>query len=396
MKIAMVSNYFASHRGGIEIVAEQLYLAFAREDLEVRWLASSSSMPPGRSGKSSAVPFATFNFAEKRTGIPFPIPNFRSIRTIFREVRQSDIVLIHDCLYLHSLVAFLSAAICQKPVVIVQHIGFIPYRSPILNMMMRLAIAWLAKPMLKKADQTVFISSAVRDSFRNLRFRSAPEMIFNGVDIDLFRPSADSEEPSHIRRSFGLPADRKIVLFVGRFVEKKGLVFLKIMSEVRRNWIWVFAGWGPLDPSDWNAPNVRVLTDLPRASVAALYRACDVLVLPSYGEGFPLVIQEALASGLPVVCSGESLGADSAMEGVVGSAPVDPENPGGTAAGFIGELDGLLASAGADAQRLRRFAETQYSWQRACRRYLEIFRRLCPQLSSQAVGAVSKNVRICR
>ena len=103
-----------------------------------------------------------------------------------------------------------------------------------------------------------------------------------------------------------------IALFVGRFVEKKGLHYLREAAAIRRDVQWVFAGWGPIDPGSWGLPNVRTYAGLKDNSLADLYRASDVLVLPSKGEGFPLVVQEALACGLPVVCGSELTQADPA------------------------------------------------------------------------------------
>jgi hypothetical protein len=46
------------------------------------------------------------------------------------------------------------------------------------------------------------------------------------------------------------------ILFVGRFVEKKGSRVMRSMVELHPDWTWAFADWGPLDPTSWNAANV--------------------------------------------------------------------------------------------------------------------------------------------
>ncbi len=102
------------------------------------------------------------------------------------------------------------------------------------------------------------------------------------------------------------------MIFVGRFVEKKGLGVLKVLATNNPKIQFALVGKGPIRPQEWELPNIIVLDQQPQSSVADLYRAGDVLLLPSVGEGYPLVIQEAMACGLPVICGEHSAQADPA------------------------------------------------------------------------------------
>ena len=388
MKILMASHYFASHRGGIEIVAEELFRGLAARGQEVVWLAGDATPRPDPIARSHSVSFRVFNFVEERIGLPFPIPTLGAWRKISREVNTADVLILHDCLYLSNILAFLLAKFRGVPTVIVQHIGLVPYSSLALNAVLKFSNAAVTRPMLSRAGQVVFISKTTETFFGQLRLRRSPEIVFNGVDTDLYRALGRAETKAGLRREYDLPEDGRVILFVGRFVEKKGMRAIERMVGLRRDWTWAFAGWGPLDPRSWKAANVRVLSNLRGPSMAALYRACDLLVLPSCGEGFPLVVQEALASGLPVVCGAETLGADPAMKAFVRGIPVYAGDDDRTASEFLSAIVDSLdseATLGTKSEERRSFAVSRYSWHHAAERYLEIASRLVSESVSSTV-----------
>jgi len=388
LKILMATHYFGSHNGGIEIVAEELFRQFSKRGLEIAWAAGNTTSPPEAIGTSSTIRLPISNFVEEKIGLPFPIPGLKAIGQLRAAVKNADVVILHDCLYLSNIVTFLLARRRGAPTVIVQHIGAVPYKNPVLNGMMRLANRVVTRPMLARAGQVVFISETTKTFFRDVDFRRSPELVFNGVDTDLYRPPESAARKAELRRKYELPERGRVVLFVGRFVEKKGLAILKEMAARRPEYTWAFAGWGPLDPRGWNASNARVYSGLRGASMAELYQACDVFVLPSTGEGFPLVIQEALAVGMPVLCSAETATADASLGHLVRTVPIRDANPGESIADFLAALDELFAanadSSNASATR-RVFAENRYSWATAADRYLEIAQRLCQSEASASV-----------
>ena len=321
------------------------------------------------------------NFVERTIGVPFPIPTPGALWKLWQEVRGTDVVIIHDCLYLTNIATYLFARFAGIPVIVTQHIGLVSYSNPALRTLMKLANVFVTRNILKNAQQVVFISDTTRRYFDRVRFKSAPVVIFNGVDTEVYRPPYDSKTTEQRRCDFGLPADRPVILFVGRFVEKKGLAVFRRMVSIATRYTWAFAGWGPLDPRKWGAPNVHVFSDLHGASLAELYRASDIFVLPSTGEGFPLVVQEALACGLPVVCGSETATADPALSKLVQGVDLPPSEETRAAEDFVSAVENLLSSemiADRVAER-RRFVQSRYSWKRAAAQYLEIASLLVPE-----------------
>ena len=386
MKLLIVTHYFESHRGGIEIVAGRLAREFARSGLDVTWLATDATPPPD--GKAEprlrAVGVSATNLVERRIGIPYPVPAPSSFLRIVREVGIADIVLIHDALYLTSLAAFLAARRHGKPVAVVQHIGAVPFKNQFLRRTMEVANRLLTRPILARSDQSVFISESTARQFDGVKYRVRPEVIFNGVDTEIFVPPSGTEEIAAARRHFGLPLERPVALFVGRFVEKKGLPVLERLARIRPDLAFAFAGWGPLDPRAWRLPNVRVFDTLSGSALAPLYRASDALVLPSTGEGYPLVVQEALACGLRVICGEESANADPEAASVIDAVPVEPDDPDRTAARFERALAKALIDTSNQARSARaELAAGRYSWPRAAARYADVLRRLAAHRSAR-------------
>ena len=376
MRLLLGTHYFESHRGGIEIVAGQLARQFAARGATVTWLACDASASPD-SSCGRAVPLPAWNFIERRLGVPLPIPGLRALARIWREVRRADAVQLHDSLYPTNVALLIAARLHGRPVVIVQHIGHVPYTNPWLRRLMALGNALVARPMLRAADRVVFISRTGADYFSTVRFRGPVQVIPNGVDGSIFRPRDDRASLIALRQDLGLPAHRPVVLFVGRFVDKKGLPILACLARTMPHVTFAFAGWGPLDPADWALPNVMVFRGLVQTGLAGLYQASDCLVLPSIGEGLPLVIQESLACGLPVLCGSETATAHEGIARWVTGLPLYPSNPEATAASFSTAIAATLADPGDRAARAAACTAC-YAWEKSAAAHLALIGDLLP------------------
>jgi glycosyltransferase involved in cell wall biosynthesis len=375
MRLTLVTHYYPAHRGGVERVAGQLAAKLARDGIaEIVWHASDCDPAPPAGPGLSCTPARSCNIAERRLGFPYPLWMPAALLRLVRACRNADVVHLHDCLYLPNLVAFAAARRARRPVVITQHVGHVPYRNPILRVLQSAANRLLGGWVLGKADRVVFESHAVREYFlRFVRFRSAPLLVENGVDTQAFTPASPAQRHA-LRARLGVPAARPVLLFLGRFVEKKGLPVLHELTARIPEAHWVFAGWGPLDPSAWARQNVSVVRSPSGEQLAQLYQAADLLVLPSVGEGFPLSVQEAMACGTPALVGAETAAGCPAagellLREIIGTGDV--------AQRWAARIHALLATPQLlqDMRpKVAAFARGHWSWEHCVARYAEVLR----------------------
>ncbi len=304
MRILSLSNYFPEHVGGIEFVALNLVSRW-RKNHQVRWMACDVKTHLHRC-EPDDIPLPAWNFTEQQLGFPYPVPLGSSLFRVFAQVRWCQVVHLNDCLYLANWIAFLAALFYRKPVLVTQHAGLASYPEAGKRFLQRMAYYTIGRLVLGRADRTIFISSRVKNWFESwLDFRRPPAYLPNGVDHRLFfLPDAAERRARRLR--LGFPAEDPLLLFVGRFMQNKGIGFVEALARARTDWRWLMIGSGEIDPHRWSLPNVTVIPPCPHSELRSYYIAADLFVLPSLGEGFPLTVQEALACGLPVAVALET------------------------------------------------------------------------------------------
>lgn len=379
MRILTVSHFYENHGGGIERVAAQLCRQFSENGHHAVWAASAVDPAPA---DVDALPLRCTDPLEARMGLPMPIPGARAMRDLWRAIHDCDAVIVHDALYLTSMLAMLLGKLRGKPVVLIQHIAGIDFANPVMRGLMRLANCLVTRPMLHAADRLVFISDSVRRDLLGEPAQRNFLLLFNGVDTTIFH-ARDASARRAVRAAFGLPVETRIALFVGRFVTKKGMAVLEALARRRPDLHFALAGGGPVHPETWNLLNIHVLGPQPQEKIAELYAASDLLLLPSVGEGFPLVIQEAMACGLPVVCGESSAQADPAAAQWLQGVTIDLSDPERSAARCSAAIDGLLDNP-PDRAAMARYATKTYSWPAMACDVLQTLSRLAEPLHCAA------------
>ena len=367
--VLLVTDYYPIHGGGLEIVAGQLAARLAGR-ADITWFAAGPTGGLEHPGLNLR-PMRCWNGLERRLGLPVPIPSPRSLAAVVRAARASDLVWVHDLIYLANLVAALTAIAAHTPLVVTVHVGAIPYRNIAVRKIMAAAIRVTSRMILRRAAAVVFVSERVRDEFLGRWQLHRPSLIPNGVDLDTFKPLSRPNREL-VRTELGL-GERRVVLFVGRFVERKGLALLRGLAATMPEVEWLFAGYGPVDPGSWNLPNVHVERGRSGAKLAELYGAADLLALPSLGEGFPLVVSEALAAGLPALVDPSTIAGCPKVASVADSESVLGPDALSRWAARIGRiLDDETGRAAMVPQRVE-FARSHWDWDRAAAAYAQLF-----------------------
>jgi glycosyltransferase involved in cell wall biosynthesis/SAM-dependent methyltransferase len=190
------------------------------------------------------------------------------------------------------------------------------------------------------------------------------------VGIEPPRP-ATAAEAAAFREQLGVPADGKLVAFIGRLAaEKRPDWIVRLCRELPEPGLRVLiVGDGPLaavvEEGIANEERLRWLRRV--EAIATVYAAADVIVLPSVFEGIPLTLMESLALGRPIVTT--RVGGIPELAGTPGLELVDADD----FAGFLAAVRRLLHTAPPEIALPDRFFAAAM-----VRRYGEILGTLTP------------------
>lgn len=154
-----------------------------------------------------------------------------------------------------------------------------------------------------------------------------------GVDIELFK----KEDSKLIKEEFNINDSKKIVLYVGQLIPRKGLNYLieaipNVLSK-QKNILFVFAGTGPQKEELENICQQKGIQNsvlftggIDLAQLIKWYSIADIFVLPSLSEGRPTVIYEAMSCEIPIIATNVGGIAEQIKDGYNGYVipPMDP------------------------------------------------------------------------
>lgn len=242
---------------------------------------------------------------------------------------------------------------------------------------------FLDRLLLRGADHVCAVSPNVEAQLKKFGTPSRKlSVIENGVDLDQF----SNGKP--VLRDLPRFQGKVIVGYVGRLVWKKGLrVLLQAAQEITRarpDVVFVFAGKGP-DRTELDAlvshlglqNKVHFLGQ--RSDLPDVYASFDIFVLPSFDEGMPMAVLEAMAARKPVVATRVG-GIPKMVEDQVSGILVEP----GNAEQFTEALIQLLEKP-RKAAELGRCAfedvQNRFSSDVMAKSYLNIYRKVLPTKS---------------
>jgi rhamnosyl/mannosyltransferase len=360
MRIGIVTHNYPPHLGGLETIVQELTRGFARAH-EVIVVSTAWQGQSGVTTEDGATVhrLPAWHGAERR-GVPYAMPLGPGALRAVAALRSCDVLHAHGSLYPTTLLA-LTARRRGVPLYVTEHVGFVPYASSALNAVQGLAWTSIGAAVVRRSAKVVAYNSRVRDWLAARFGDRAVAFIANGVDTCTFHPRS-SDERRLARARLGLPPDDVLALFVGRDARKKNLDAVRRYAATEYR--LVVCGARRVLP-----PGVLDLGAVPHAAMPEIFAAADFLIHAATGEGFPVTVQEAMASGLPVTLLWDSGYAGSVDRDAL--IAVDSLEDLGRAAAQLAVTPERRHEFGV---RSREFALRHWNWDSTVGCYLDLFR----------------------
>jgi len=237
---------------------------------------------------------------------PFHYKNlhaFKSLRTI---ISQNKYDLIHTHTPTAGALTRLAAIGTSTKVIYTAH-GFHFYKgAPLLNWLIYFPVEWL----LSFFTDTLITINTEDFEFAKSNLHAKKVEYVPGVGIDLSRFENNNSLKNDIRNELGIPQDAIVLLSVGELNKNKNHeTALKAFALVNNpNAYYIICGQGALKDYLTNLASKLGISAKTfflgyRSDIIEIMKTSDIFIHPSFREGLPVSLMEAMASGLPCIAS---------------------------------------------------------------------------------------------
>lgn len=229
---------------------------------------------------------------------------------VYKQLKKLMIETKFDLLHCHTpmgaaLARFVAKKTNTKNVLYTAH-GFHFYKgASLLNWLIYYPAEWY---LSKYTDVLITINK--EDYERARKLRSKQVKYIPGVGIDLTQVEEKMVNPAEIRKNLGVKEDTILILSVGELIKRKNFeTALKVIANMKKdNIAYLICGHGILQDklallADELGIKDKVIFTGYRADIIDIIKSSDIFFFPSYQEGLSMALMEAMACGLPVVCS---------------------------------------------------------------------------------------------
>jgi len=296
-QILLCSDYLPPSDGGVEQVVQKLALHLVEEGYEVGVFTLDDGSREFDLADNPDISFYTASAIDLTDTIGlqsmFSLSALREFGNVL-DAFQPDVVHAHNRFFYTSALAALYSLRADYKLVSTLHLGDIGMISGIGGVAARTFEQTVSRSVISRSDQVICVSAAAESIARSLG-ATRTTVIRNAVDVEEFSP---------------VPADGKRLLYIGRLVHNNGiqdlLSALPGVLEAHPDATVDIVGSGPLESEVQETIRRTGLSDAVTVhdyvpDISAMYDHASVFCRPSYSEGLPLTMLEAMASGVPPV-----------------------------------------------------------------------------------------------
>lgn len=248
---------------------------------------------------------------------PLKPGNLKAYKELKKIIDEGNFDVIHCHTPVGGMIGRLAASHARRNgtrVMYTAH-GFHFYHgAPLLNWL----VYYPAERLLSyKTDELITIN---KEDYRAAQSFHAKETVYMpGIGINIDRFSRSTAALSDKRKEFGISDDEVFLLSVGEVNKNKNhRAVIEVLPEFK-NCRYIICGSGPLkeeyeELAEQLGVSDRVILAGYRTDVADFYKSADVFVFPSFREGLPVAVMEAMAAGLPIVAA-RNRGTNDLLEG---------------------------------------------------------------------------------